>query len=327
MNTTQIAFKSLLKGIVHRRKRIVVVIVAFALLGGFGTFLLPGGSAPESDGYAEPLPAIDVKTIADDENHLHDMATTIEDACSNAGSYLVELEKSGELSSEQRLQSVQLRGRIRKVQSQNISALYELMLDEFIWVKPGHAEDAMSEYRSRLESIKRSLYSSQEASELVKTMQIPDPSDETSYSYYKVLLERAVQYGPLLEKQARIETILSQYENEPKQYEAQIVSFENSLVGCAETVNALSEEISRFADEVCGEKLLILKVNPQGDGTAAPTLQHGHRSTSAGESALAIISFASFVGLCVGVFWSACLEAGKAVTIKKSPAPETDNHA
>lgn len=323
MKTYTISAQTVFSAVRHQWKRILVIVLIFAVLGAGGGFLFANaGSSEVGGGGAKALPKVDIETVVRSPAYFNDCLEELIGCHKMLDCYLGLSSIVNTLPTEQvepLLERLDVLNKEKYIFQQIILAPLQNTLEKrsAFYIPEEFLDDIADRYESRLASIEIELLSAEVAAETVRQMGVPGYFGEVGYdgssvviNTYANLLMEAANYGDLLKSQAVLEEALRLLRDEPEQMYSESRRMEKELNEAAGELNTLLEEASKLANDIGKAANLIFSVE-FGEETSSYRLaaMHTYRAVSLVESFAAIELFCVLVGIFVGAFFAVCREA------------------
>lgn len=310
MKELDITFSTILHAFKHQWKCFFATVLIFSLLGAGAGCLYAGRGAASASGSAEPLQETDFSNLDYNKDYYNACYNSLSLAYQNAVSYLNTVSEEKTLTSEQ---SQQLMEYSMELQTYNKETLLPIKttlgLTGKLYIPEEFLQDCVTEYESKLLDIEYSLILSEQAAEIVKSMDAPALDNEDITKTYSSLLSQANNYGYLLKNKTIYGEYLDLLQNHMDQVQADSRKIERMLNTALRKLNKATAEICATVDSIAQEKHLNISMQYDKNGAVTAAIAHTHRAATSQESFLAIFLFCVLTGICGGAFFAVCLEA------------------
>lgn len=306
----EVSFGTLIGAAKHQWKTILVSLLLFSLIGAGGGRWYASRTAVDQFFHADALEFVDLKEIEQDRNYYQNRQNILSRSCTNVQTYLngilsvTTLTKEDQLLLKQQLDEVELFN-----QNTLIPIANQLNAVDAIYVPEDYIPMLIQEYENNLASVQRNLIASEQAVELLKTMDAPTLEHEAVLNNYNALLSRAYSYGTYLMQKEQYTQLLQKLEDTEtiRSNNREITKLQDAA---ARELNALIGDVNEQAAKLAEERLLNIKTTYDDNDALSVVADHTYRATTTQENFLVVWSFCTLTGLCFGAFLAVCREAG-----------------
>lgn len=311
MKCCELDFPSILAAWKHRWKGIVVSVVCFAVVGALCGGLYAQRGAAAAQGSAQPLETLETAPDLSVEDAYSLFQNDLERTYQNVNSYYTALAGSEFLTDEEQKAISDAQEELNSLYEEQIAPAREQM-DRYgaIYVPAAFLSEQTASYEAQLAQVELNLISAKEAAETIRQMGAPALGTDSISNTYASLLSQAANYGSLLQSKTRIQFYLERLTTQQEE----ILDECQELLALQEEIAAsLNEQIialNTMADQHAAANHLSFLVSYDNEHVATVTLIHTHGTATAQDNFLLVFLFCTLTGLCVGLYFTVCLECG-----------------